>query len=270
MPSPMFSLVLEGCIEKGRDSVWGGSKYNSSGVQAIGGPDIADSFAAIDQVVFIDKRCSLPQLIHALESNFKGYEHIQGYLLKAPKFGNDDIRADKWMQRFCKLFEEAVNSRYNLRGGPMFPGHYSMTWHIKYGLDTKALPSGRNAQKPLASGISPCNSHSKFGPTAMMNSICSLDMKLFQNGSNFNFTLDNTNLDGEEGVKTVKALVEGFKMNGGNQLQANIFDPKILLEAQKHPEKYPWIIVRISGYTAYFKDLTKEMQQEILDRYLNK
>lgn len=270
MPSPIFSLCLEGCLDAGVDATRGGAKYNATGLQAVGCADIADSFAAMEEVVFAKRLCSMEQLIAALRSDFRGFESVCGYLQRAPKYGNNDPRADKWMTRFVKLYRDSIKSRYNLRGGPMLPGYYSMGLHVKYGQSTMALPSGRRAAKPLASGISPCNEGTRLGPTAVLNSVCSIDARLMENGSNFNFTIDNTNLDGDQGIQVVEHLMRAFFKNKGNQLQANIFDPSLLLAAKNNPEAYPWLVVRVSGYTAYFKDLSPDLQQEIIDRYKKK
>ena len=270
MPVPLFSLLIEGCFEKGIDAAWGGAKYNSTGLQAIGCADIADSFTAMEHVVFKEKKCSMSELLEALNNNFKGREDIQAYLENSPKFGNNEPRADKWMGRAMNVFADLIKSRYNLRGGPMLPGYYAMTLHVGYGINTGALPSGRELGKPLSSGITPTNCTSRGGPTSTLNSIASLPLQLTDNGSIFNFTLDNANLGGDQGVDIVGGLIKGYFEAGGNQSQVNVFDPALLIKAKENPGLYPWLLVRVSGYTAYFKDLTPDMQQEIIDRYVTK
>jgi formate C-acetyltransferase len=266
-PTPLTSMLLRGCLESGTDSTAGGARYNASGVQGIGVADVADSLAAIDEVVFRRGLASMEELGTALAADFDGHDALRGHLLKAPKFGNDDPTVDRLANRVMGLFAASLARHTSTRGGAYAAGFYAVTAHVAFGETTRALPSGRLAGRPLAGGLSPANGADRLGPTAALASAARLDLRRHaRNGVNVNLKLDRSTLAGEQGWKNLAGLVRGYFDLGGMQVQTNILDPKVLLEAREDPELHPWLLVRVSGYSAYFNDLSPEVKQEIIDR----
>jgi formate C-acetyltransferase len=156
-----------------------------------------------------------------------------------------------------------------MRGGQYFAGFYSVTSHIAFGEVTGALPSGRRAGEPLANGLSPVNGVDRFGPTASLNSVARCNLTRWaRNGINVNLKLDKPSLAGETGVQSLAGLIQGYFALGGMQVQMNILDPSVLVEAMKNPASHPWLLVRVSGYSAYFNDLSPQMKMEIMARNL--
>jgi pyruvate formate-lyase/glycerol dehydratase family glycyl radical enzyme/glycyl-radical enzyme activating protein len=266
-PTPLTSALLHGCLESGTDASSGGVTYNGSGVQGVGIADVGDSLAAIDQVVFRDHRCDMRTLIKALRTDFEGHEALQGYLLKAPKYGNDRAEADRWVDRVMALFADALARHTNTRGGKYWAGFYSVTAHRAFGERIGALPSGRRAGQPLANGLSPSTGMDRAGPTASLNSVAGLDLVgRARNGINVNLTLDGGALAGDSGAGAVEGLLRGYFDRGGMQLQINTLDRASLRAAMDDPSTNPWLLVRVSGYSAYFNDLSPGMKREILER----
>jgi formate C-acetyltransferase len=266
-PTPLTSMLIAGCIESGTDSTAGGALYNASGVQAVGVIDVADSLAAIGQVVFEDGAFGMAEVLNAVRRDFEGRGAVHGRLLRAPKFGNDDQRADRLADRVMGIFSDALAGHQNTRGGPYLGGFYSVTAHAAFGRMTGALPSGRRRGRPLASGLSPSNGLDRLGPTASLNSAASLDLLgKARNGCTVNLKLDGSCLRGNEGTRALAGLVRGYFKRGGMQVQTNVLDPGVLAKARDDPQSHPWLVVRVSGYSAYFNDLSPEMKQEIIDR----
>ncbi len=267
-PTPFSSLTVKGCIESGVDLSKGGAIYNASGIQGVGLADIADSIAAIEELVFEKKEYTLKQIALACKNNFNKDDILRAKLLKVAKFGNDNSRVDQIANRLSQLFNDLISRNINTRGGKWMSGFYSMTTHRGMGKHTAALPSGRLRGKCFANGIAPTDGSDMLGPTASLNSVAKLDNELFGNGVNLNIKFDARTLKGEQGSATFGALVGGYFDQGGMQVQINALDPAVLLDAQNNPEKYRNLLVRISGYCAYFVDLTPEMQKEIIERTL--
>ncbi|MBU1742546.1 MAG: glycyl-radical enzyme activating protein, partial [Proteobacteria bacterium] len=269
-PTPLTSMLLQGCLESGIDASSGGAMYNGSGVQGVGVADVADSLAAIEEVVFKRGACDLATLIRALKDDFRGHRPLRALLLGAPKFGNDDSDADRYADLVIGSFAEALSRHTNTRGGSYWAGYYSVTSHVAFGEKTGALPNGRLGGLPLSNGLSPANGQERLGPTATLNSIAKLDLQArARNGINLNLKIDGSSLAGPEGVQALAGLVRGYFDGGGMQVQVNVLDPSVLLEARDHPEKHPGLLVRVSGYSAYFNDLSPAMKQEIIDRALH-
>lgn len=263
-PTALTSALLEGCIESATDCTAGGAMYNGSGVQGVGAVEVGDSFAALEHVVFSSRRASLRDVVDACAAGFIGVEGLRARLLRAPKYGNDDPRADRLVGRVMHIFADALRGRQNTRGGEYVAGFYSVTSHQAFGEVTGALPSGREPGTPFSSGISP--SRGQRGPTAALRSQAALPLGLAKNGVNFNLELPPWTLVGDAGTTTLAALVDGAFAEGCMQMQVNVLDPAVLVEAMCDPEKHRGLLVRVSGYSAYFVDLSKEMQQELIDR----
>jgi len=264
-PTPLSSSFIEGCISSGLCSTGGGAIYNLSGVQCVGAVDAGDSLFAIKTIVFDEKTLSFKELIKELKSNLKN-ESIRKQLLKIPKFGNDHPEVDEMTMFVAGTFSEILNQYTNYQGGKYVTGLYSMTTHAYFGKITGALPSGRKKGVSFSSGIAPTNGADKNGPTAMFNSLNRIDYTKFANGVNLNVKFNKQVLGNKLGRTALKSLVTTFFKRKGMQVQINVLDPNILMKAQKDPEAYPNILVRVSGYSAFFNDLTLEAQNEIISR----
>jgi len=265
-PTPFSSLTVEGCLESATDLTEGGALYNASGIQGVGMADLANSLAVIEMLVFKEKQYTLEELANACASNFVDDPLLRTNVLKVPKFGNDDPQVDRLMQRVTEIFDDSVSRHTNTRGGNWMPGFYSMTCHRGFGERTAALPSGRLAGESLADGLAPSDGTDLLGPTASLNSIAALDHIKFGNGINVNLKLDASLLKRRAAATLLGGLAQGYFDQGGMQLQINVLDREVLQKAMQHPDQYRNLLVRVSGYSAYFVDLTAQMQQEIIDR----
>ncbi len=268
-PTPLTSMLVQGCLESMRDASAGGARYNGSGIQGVGAVEVGDSLAAVEAVVFRQEAATLAEVAEACRTNFKGADALRARLRLAPKFGNDDPAADKWVARAVETFAGALEGRKNFRGGDYAAGFYSVTSHAAFGEATGALPSGHLAGEPFSSGLSPSSGMDRLGPTAVLRSVGSLPLRLAKNGVNLNLQLAPWAVAGPEGAERLRHLVEGGFLSGCMQVQVNVLDPKVLVEARDHPGRYPGLLVRVSGYSAYFDDLSPEMKQEIIDRTLH-
>lgn len=265
-PTPFSSMLVDGCLETGRDLTAGGAVFNSSGVQGVGVADVADSLAALDTVVFRERKRSMSEVVAALEADFAGSESLRAELSGAPKYGNDDPLADQYADLAVHLFHAALSRHRNTRGGPYVPGFYSVTCHVAFGKRVGALPSGRRAKEPLSSSLGPANGCDRLGPTAVLSSVAKVDSRLMPNGCAVNLRFDPRNLAGEKGPELLAALMRGYFEQGGMQVQFNIIDPGVLEDARRHPGKYPGLVVRVAGYCAYFDDLPDAAKAEIISR----
>ncbi len=273
-PTPILSALFEGPMEKGKDLIEGGAKINPSGASIIGLADVADSLSAIEKVVFDEKAISFGDLLEALKKNFKGYEALRLRLLnpdKTPKYGNEDPQAEANAKWIMKLLSDIFKKRKNTRGGRFRVGYWTMTNHAGFGKLMKAFPNGRGDHENFTSGITPVSGVTPY-LTKVLNSVAGKPAGFLSNGValNLKFPLEN----GCTGsmVQNLANYIDGYfddlsgKRDGGLEIQFNIVDYDRLVEAFNHPEKNPELLVRVSGYTAYFKDLSPQMQREIIDR----
>jgi formate C-acetyltransferase len=265
-PTPFSSLLVDGCLETGRDLTEGGAIYNSSGIQGVGVADVADSFAALHHVVFMEKSHSMHEVLQALKKDFAASRELRESLLVAPKFGNDHPLPDGYAHEVARIFYDALAKHSNTRGGPYVPGFYSVTCHVAFGSRTAALPSGRKAGEPFASSLGAANGLDRQGPTAMLKSVAGINPKLAPNGYALNLRFDPKTVEGDQGVAILTALTKGFFESGGMEMQFNVIDPKILEDARANPGKYPGLVVRVAGYCAYFDDLPAKAKDEIIQR----
>jgi formate C-acetyltransferase len=265
-PTPFSSMLVDGCIESGKDVTAGGARYNSSGVQGVGVADVADSLAALDEVVFRQKRYKMADVLNALFTNFDNVPVLKAELQKAPKFGNDNPLPDGYANLTAKIYHDALGKHKNIRGGAYVPGFYSVTCHVAFGKRTPALPSGRVAGEPLAPSLGPSNGKDRLGPTALLNSVAKVDSRLAMNGYALNLRFDPETVAGEKGVNILSSLVKGFFSQGGMEMQLNVLDPEMMEDARRNPGKYPGLIVRVAGYCAYFDDLPDSAKAEIITR----
>ena len=265
-PTPLTSMLIDGCIEKGACSTGGGARYNFSGIQCVGPVDTGDALRAIEKAVYEENILTLPDIVKMLKRNFPD-ENTRQNMKKIPKFGNDDPAADRWTKFAIDTFSSQIRSfGKNTRGGDYTTGLYSVTAHEYFGRITGALPHGRRRGTTFSSGISPINGVDIKGPTAILNSINRLDFSVAANGINFNMKFTPLALRGVEGIKALESLVKTYFKRGGMQVQINILDPAVLIEARDNPDKYPGLLVRVSGYSAYFNDLSPAMKDEIISR----
>ena len=265
-PTPLTSVMLDGCIETLQDASRGGARYNGSGVQGVGAVEVGDSLAAIERVVFGEQRATLSEVRAACRTDFAGCDALQAWLRRAPKFGNDDPNADVYTGEVMRVLAQALEGHVNRRGGRYVAGFYSVTSHVAFGEEVGALPSGRPAGAPFSSGLSPTSGHARRGPTAALLSLASLPVQMAPNGVNFNLELSPLSLRGGSGPRHLQGLIDGGFAAGCMQLQVNVLDRAHLVEARDHPGRYPGLLVRVSGYSAYFDDLSPTMKQEIIDR----
>ncbi|HVN72513.1 MAG TPA: pyruvate formate lyase family protein [Desulfomonilia bacterium] len=265
-PTPFSSMLVQGCLESGKDVTAGGALYNSSGIQGVGVADAADSLAAIDELVFRKKSYTLAQIVESMKQDFKDDPKLRAELLSAPKFGNDHGMPELYADMIVHIFHDALAKHRNTRGGPYVPGFYSSSTHVAFGRRTPSLPSGRKAGEPFAASMGCCNGRDRLGPTALLNSVAAVDSKLAPNGYALNMRFDMTALKGEKALDTITALTKGFFAQGGMEMQLNVLDPEMLLDARSHPGRYPGIVVRVAGYCAYFDDLPDTVKDEIIAR----
>jgi formate C-acetyltransferase len=264
LPTPLLSAFFEGPMEKGQDLVYGGALYNSSGVTHIGFADTVDSLNAIEKAVFVDKVCSFDDLCRALQADFAGYEKLHSYLTaKAPKYGTEDAIAVKNSQRLVRFLYEFYQSHTNYRGGKYRPSYWTMTNHAGQGRLTGALPNGRRAHQVFASGITPV-SQAAVNLAACLKSVGELDCRHIPGGEALNLKFPA--LSSDEDRSNFGAAVESYMRFGGMHVQFNIMSYEMLLDAKKNPDKYPELLVRVSGYSAYFNDLNEAMKDEIITR----
>jgi len=266
-PSPLVSATLEGCLESGEDMTRGGAKYNYGSVTGRGLGTVADSLAAIRWAVFEKELLTMKELIHHIRSNFKDAEPLRQELSKkAPKYGTDDKMADELAEWVTESFCDEVRKHQCSRGGFYRPGIFSYGVHVLDGMSLGATPDGRKAGAAVSNGISPVNGTESCGPTAVMQSAASAGGALLSDGTALNLRLSPALLQSEENTDKLAAMIEAYFALGGRHVQFNVVDTATLKDAQAHPERYPDLVVRVSGYCAYFTDLGRSIQNDIISR----
>ena len=265
-PKPLMSLLVEGCMESGKDVAGGGAMVNHGpGLIFSGLATYADSMAAIKKLVFEDRKYTLEQLRDALEANFEGYEQLHRDCINAPKYGNDDPYADEFAREVTEWTEKECR-KYQMLYSTMSHGTLSISNNTPIGELTAATPNGRKAWLPLSDGISPSQGADKCGPTAVIKSVSQMNVESMNIGMVHNFKFLKGLLDTPEGKNGLITLLRTASILGNGQMQFSYVDNEVLLKAQKEPEKYRDLIVRVAGYSAYFVELCKEVQDEIISR----
>ncbi len=266
MPAPFLSLLTDDCISSGKDYHNGGARYNTSYIQGVGIGSIADALAAIKTHVYEQQTFKMDDLLKMLDANFEGHERARQLLLnRTPKYGNDDDAADALMVRVFESYFNAVDGRRNTKGGEYHINMLPTTCHIYFGSVTGALPDGRFAGKPLSEGVSPVQGADQHGPTAVARSVAKMD-QVRTGGTLLNQKFTPQVLDSEEGLNGLVQLVRGYFNLDGHHIQFNVVDAETLKAAQTNPEQYRSLIVRVAGYSDYFCDLSKQLQDEIITR----
>ena len=268
LPSPFLSAVIRDCMERGMDVTAGGAHYNFSGIQMIQVANLADSLAAIKKLVYDEQRISRGELLAALRANFEGYEKLRAMLIhRAPKYGNDLDAADCHGVKWAEYFKARLSGYTNYRGGPCHTGMYTVSAHVPMGENLGASPDGRRAREPLADGgMSPVYGRDEAGPTAVLKSVSKLDKCLTSNGGLLNMKFLPSFFDTEQGVDKFALFLRTLVDLEIPHIQFNVVRREDLLDAQRNPEKYQSLTVRVAGYTAYFVELARELQNEIIAR----
>ncbi len=266
IPAPFLSLLIDDCTLTGRDYHDGGARYNTSYIQGVGLGTLTDSMTAVKLHVFEEGTISLEDLEGALKCDFEGHEALQLRLReRTPKYGNDDDYPDGVMTDLFESYFDAVEGRPNTRGGHYHINLLPTTVHIYFGSVTGATPDGRRAGTPLSEGVSPVQGVDRKGPTAVLNSVAKMDHAR-TGGTLLNLKLTPGLMDGEAGVNAFASLVRSYFRMDGHHVQFNVVDADTLRAAQEHPEEYRDLIVRVAGYSDYFCDLGRALQDEIIAR----
>lgn len=266
MPAPFLSIITNDCISKGKDYNAGGARYNTNYLQGVGIGTITDSLAAIKYNVFDEQKFTMEELIEAMEHNYEGYERIANLVRnKTPKYGNDDDYADGIMKDVFNFYQKTVTGRPNMKGGTYRVNMLPTTCHVYFGEVMNASPNGRLAQKPVSEGISPEKGADVNGPTAVIKSCAKMD-HLRTGGTLLNQKFTPSVVAGEEGLTHMADLVRAYFNMDGHHIQFNVIDKETLIQAQKNPDEYKDLIVRVAGYSDHFRNLSKALQDEIIER----
>jgi formate C-acetyltransferase len=266
LPSPFLSLLIDDCIAKGKDYHDGGARYNTSYIMGVGLGTITDIFASVKYNVFDEKQITMPDLLKALENNFEEDETLrQRFLNKTPKYGNDDDYTDEIMRSIFEAYYDAVSGRPNTKGGFYEINLLPTTVHIYFGKVVGATADGRKASEPLSEGISPVQGADRKGPTAVFKSASKMD-HLRTGGTLLNQKFTPHLLAGEDGIEKLAHLIRSYFKLNGHHIQLNVVSADMLRDAQKHPEKYRDLVVRVAGYSDYFVDISMDLQEEIIKR----
>ncbi|NLT15537.1 MAG: formate C-acetyltransferase/glycerol dehydratase family glycyl radical enzyme [Clostridiales bacterium] len=271
-PLPFLSILMDGCIENGKDVTMGGTKYNFTGPQGVGIGTAGDGLATIKQLVFDEKRVTGRELLDAVRSNWEGYEDLYAWVNsdRVHHYGNDDDYADELtkfaMDTWCKHIEH----RPNAHGGFFQPGAYSVTVNVAHGQNQWASVEGRKAFEPVSDCMgavhTKCCSHDNKGPLAICRSVTKLDHARATNGTLLNWKFSPSTLVGETGRDNFIALIEEYIHRKGMHSQFTVASQETLVAAQKDPDSYRDLLVRVAGYSAYFVELNKALQDDIIGR----
>ncbi|MBI3784629.1 MAG: hypothetical protein HY270_14645 [Deltaproteobacteria bacterium] len=266
-PVPYMSAVVDGCLQSGRDSNAGGARFNFLTVEGIALATAADSLAAVKRLVFEEHQIEMPQLLDALRANFDGHEPLRQTLLhKAPKYGNDDAAVDALARDISRCWTEAVFQHTSPTGKRYRGGYLSWNYWIAYAPTTAATPDGRKRGQYLSNAVCPVNGADRKGPTAVIKSVGHLHLASAPNGASHTMSFSPSLLRNPEQRAKLKGLLRAYDKVGGTCLQINVIDAATLRAAQKHPDEYRNLLVRVTGYNAYFAGLGKEIQDEIIAR----
>jgi formate C-acetyltransferase len=266
MPVPFLSLLIDDCIDNAKDYNAGGARYNTSYIQGVGLGSITDMVTSLKYNVFDTKRCSMAEMLKAMKANFEGYDELRKDIVySTPKYGNDEDYADMEAVKVFDLFYAAVNGRPTARGGTYRINLLPTTSHVYFGSVIGAMPDGRKAGQPLSEGISPFQGADRKGPTAVIRSAARID-HLKTGGTLLNQKFTPSLLENEKGIDSFTHLIRSYFRMDGHHIQFNVVTADTLKDAQKHPEKYQDLIVRVAGYSDYFNDLGKDLQDEIIRR----
>ncbi|MEG0453377.1 MAG: formate C-acetyltransferase/glycerol dehydratase family glycyl radical enzyme [Coprobacillus sp.] len=268
VPTAFLSTVIDDCLDKGLDVTRGGAKYNLSGIQMIQVANLADSLAAIKELIYDQNTITKQELLKALQDNFEGHEITQTMLLhKAPKYGNDIEWVDNLGAKWAEYFRGRMKDYTNYRGGLYHTGMYTVSAHVPMGENVGASADGRKALEPLADGgMSPVYGRDLAGPTAVLKSVSRLNNSLTTNGGLLNMKFLPEFFKNDHQIDKFEAFLRAFVDLEIPHIQFNVVKREDLIDAKLHPENYPSLTVRVAGYTAYFTELAGKLQDEIIER----
>lgn len=268
-PAPFLSVVIEDCIQKGKDYYNAGPRYNTSYIQCTGLGTITDSLAVLKKHVFEEKNFSMDTLLSVLSKNFEGEEVLRQRIInRTPFFGNDDEYADSIAVRVYNDLLAAIDGKPNVKGGQYHLNMLSTTCHVYFGKVLGATPNGRFSGKSISDGTSPSHGCDTHGPTHVIRSLGKLD-QIKSGGTLLNLRFVPSLLKREKDVEKLGHLIRSYFTLGGHHIQFNVVDTATLLAAQSCPEDYKDLMVRMAGYSDYFNDMNADLQQEIIDRTEN-
>lgn len=266
MPVPFLSLLIEDCVANGKDYNAGGARYNTSYIQGVGMGTVTDCLTSLQYHVFDQKDITMEEMLNALRENFTKEDNLRRTLIyDTPKYGNDDDYADANLSRAFDIYYDAVNGRPTMRGGTYRINLLPTTCHIYFGSKTGALPDGRKAKEPLSEGISPVQGADHKGPTSVIKSAAKID-HIRTGGTLLNQKFTPSFFKNDESISKLGDLIRSYFRMDGHHIQFNVVSADMLRNAQKHPEKYRDLIVRVAGYSDYFNDLGEDLQNEIIRR----
>ncbi|MBW1812035.1 MAG: formate acetyltransferase, partial [Deltaproteobacteria bacterium] len=266
-PTPFLSALFVGPLQAGKDLIDGGAQYNTSGTAMIGLTDVVDSLAVIKTLIYDQKLVDFTQLLAALQADFVGYESLQARILnQVPKFGQDNELGLQIARDLMDFIYERFQSQTNYRGGKYLPGYWSMSNHVAFGLLSGALPSGRNKAKAFTPGLTPTHL-ARAALTDQIRCVAGLDKIKMPNNIAFNVKVVPGAEDSHQDVlDRMCAYVASYFELGGMQMQFNVMSTETLRTAMREPENYRDLLVRISGYNAYFVELNRDIQIEVIER----
>lgn len=264
---PFMSSLMDGAIENGRDLAYG-AKYNHLTTCMLGISNVVDSFLALEDLVFSGGPIRAPELLDALKTDFAGYETLQHSLVThKAKFGQGDPRFVSMYERVCEIHRKILKKYTGPRGDHFYPGVWPTIWHVVFGKKTGASVDGRKSGSPLADGAGPATGSFRSSPTDILRNMAAVDSATyFPGGYTFNLWLDGKDFASATDRRKFADLVKTFMLLGGQQIQLNVLDKSILEDAQEHPEAYRNLVVRVTGFSAYFTCLSHDLQDEIISR----
>jgi formate C-acetyltransferase len=266
-PVPYLAALVEGCLESGADSAAGGARFNFLTVEGVALATAADSLAAVKKLVYEEGQVPMSELLEALRANLEGHESLRQTLLnKAPKYGNDDAYADEIAREVSRFWTEEVFRHTSPTGKRYRGGYLSWNYWVAYAPTTAATPDGRRRGQFLSNAVCPVNGVDRKGPTAVIKSVGHLGLETAPNGASHTISLSPSLMRSAEQRQKLMALLRAYDKVGGTCLQVNVIDADTLRQAQKHPDEYRNLLVRVTGYNAYFVGLGKEIQDEIISR----
>ncbi len=267
---PLLSAQYESCVERGADAYKGSAKYNNSSINASSIASLTDSVAAVKRLVFDLGKVTLDELFEILKNDWEGHEKLRLEARRLPeKYGNGSALADSIAVELSTHYASVVNNRKNGRGGVFKAGLFGIDYYVAFGKNTMATPDGRHAGEPLSKNLCPVSAMDRNGVTALINSVTAMDHSLFPNGSVLDIILHPSAVKGDDGLSAFYGILMTYMKNGGFAMHGNVFNSDDLRAAQKNPEKYKNMQVRVCGWNAYFVNLTKAEQDEFIKQAEN-
>jgi len=269
-PSPLIAGTIDDCLAKGKDIGQGGAHYNAVGCVGIGLANACDSLLGVKKAVFDEKQFAMEEILDAIRCDFEGYESMRQYLLnKVPKWGNNNQDADAIAKRIADYYCNKVHTFTNARGGPVQAALFTLTTQWSMGKVTGAMPDGRKSGESLAPGVGATPGRDMNGVTGLIGSVTKIDFTETPNGSVLDVMLHPTAVKGEDGLDAFVTLIKTFFAQGGYALQFNVFDVETLRDAQRHPEHYASLQIRVTGWSVHFTKLSKFEQDQFIARNIH-